>query len=217
MRTIYEYSEALTADIAWRKKEISQFKLEAKSQKSGIPIPTLVRAGIPIVYAHYEGFTKCCATNYCAFLEEQREKTLHLSSFAIAQAYKSQLDLAAQSSSTHLFAEFIDTIFMNKIQKSFPINSSINTESNLSSSVLEKMYKSFGIDYSRYTIADKAFIDTQVLEKRNKIAHGEKCNVDKDDFVRICNGIEELLERICTDFTNHVTLKAHIKTPKRSF
>ncbi|MEK6614776.1 MAG: MAE_28990/MAE_18760 family HEPN-like nuclease, partial [Bacteroidota bacterium] len=162
-------------------------------------------------------YTKSCATKYCEFLEGQKEKVFDLSSFAIAQAFKNQLDGCAASSSTRNFATLLDEFFENNVVKSFSINSSINTESNLSSVVLEKIYNSFGMDFSIYTPLDKTFIDDSILGTRNMIAHGENHRVTLTEFIERCSTMETLIDKIYTDFSNHVILKKHKKHPKRKF
>ena len=56
IRTLTQLQEVLDADMGWRIKEISTFKLAAKADRANQKV--FVRAGVALVYAHWEGFVK---------------------------------------------------------------------------------------------------------------------------------------------------------------
>ena len=56
IRTLTQLQESLDAGMSWRVKEISDFKLVTKAQSD--TSPAFIRAGVALVYAHWEGFIK---------------------------------------------------------------------------------------------------------------------------------------------------------------
>ena len=67
LRTIDEFSAAITSDLTWRIREISDLRAVANQIDSSLQ-PALLRAGIPIIYAHWEGHVAYVAKSYFAFL-----------------------------------------------------------------------------------------------------------------------------------------------------
>jgi hypothetical protein len=57
IRTAEQLSNKLSADLAWRKKELSEIKSLVESRNfSDQRHKALVRSGVCILYAHWEGF-----------------------------------------------------------------------------------------------------------------------------------------------------------------
>lgn len=56
VKTIENLEELLTQDIAWRKKEMLSLKILVEHDEVNEPI--LLRAGIALLCAHFEGFVK---------------------------------------------------------------------------------------------------------------------------------------------------------------
>ena len=57
IRTQEDLGEFLDRELAWRKKELSLVKLSLDSSRTE-QIPSSVRAGICMLYAHWEGFIR---------------------------------------------------------------------------------------------------------------------------------------------------------------
>ncbi|MBD2666493.1 MAE_28990/MAE_18760 family HEPN-like nuclease [Richelia sinica] len=62
IRTVEQLSDILARELAWRKVELSALKslIDSKSFASG-KRKALLRSGITILYAHWEGFVKVAA------------------------------------------------------------------------------------------------------------------------------------------------------------
>lgn len=59
----------MDADMGWRIKEISTFKLTVRAD--GVNRKVFVRAGVALVYAHWEGFIKAASEAYLNFVDNQ--------------------------------------------------------------------------------------------------------------------------------------------------
>jgi hypothetical protein len=55
--------------MGWRIKEISAFKLASKTEEGGRRV--FVRAGVALVYAHWEGFIKAASEAYLDFVDNR--------------------------------------------------------------------------------------------------------------------------------------------------
>jgi hypothetical protein len=69
IRTLVELQEVLDTEMGWRIKEISDFKFATK--RSQATSPTFTRAGVGLVYAHWEGFIKVASEAYLNFVGNQ--------------------------------------------------------------------------------------------------------------------------------------------------
>ncbi len=56
IKTVEKLEELLMQDLAWRKKEM--FSLKILVEKDEVNEPILLRAGIALLCAHFEGFIK---------------------------------------------------------------------------------------------------------------------------------------------------------------
>ncbi|WP_041235540.1 MAE_28990/MAE_18760 family HEPN-like nuclease [Dactylococcopsis salina] len=57
----------------------------------------------------------------------------------------------------------------------------MSTASNLSSETFKGIIEILGIDFSYYSTKSK-LIDTQLLKKRNEIAHGNYLELDREEY-----------------------------------
>ena len=58
VRTTDELINALDNNLSWRKKEIIDYKFLIEKNKNSLLSYPLIRGGIAIIYAHWEGFIK---------------------------------------------------------------------------------------------------------------------------------------------------------------
>lgn len=195
--TLEQLQESLDRELTWRKKELLFIKGNIDTAEGEI-LNTLIRSGIAILYAHWEGYIKISARLYLEFLNEQNYKLSDLKeNFLVLHLTKAIIDIK-QSNKKTKFATLLDKVF-NHGQENFKVrqmdSSIINTESNLSYDVLSEILFSIGLDAENYELK-RVFIDKKLLENRNKIAHGEYTS-----FVRKQAGVS-LNEDAIAEFTN---------------
>ncbi len=64
LNTAEQLSDRLSHDLAWRKKELSEVKSLVETRSfSDSKHKALVRSGICLLYAHWEGFVKLAANS----------------------------------------------------------------------------------------------------------------------------------------------------------
>lgn len=71
IKTVETLEELLMQDLAWRKKEM--FSLKILVEKDEINEPILLRAGIALLCAHFEGFIKRASNYYIGYVAEQKK------------------------------------------------------------------------------------------------------------------------------------------------
>ena len=54
LRTPDEFSDAITSDLTWRIREISDLRTAIRRMDAALK-PSVLRAGVPLIYAHWEG------------------------------------------------------------------------------------------------------------------------------------------------------------------
>lgn len=70
IRTIDQLQTILDGEFSWRLKEIANLKIVVRSSDK-LSRNTAVRAAIPLLYGHWEGFIKNASTHYLDYVNGQ--------------------------------------------------------------------------------------------------------------------------------------------------
>jgi MAE_28990/MAE_18760-like HEPN len=98
VRTIEELSDFLADDLAWRKKELAALRgLVEKKDLTESRRNALLRCGVTMLYAHWEGFIKASGTAYLRFVSLQRLLYRELSPNFVAVGIRQLLQNASTS------------------------------------------------------------------------------------------------------------------------
>ncbi|MEP1334546.1 MAG: MAE_28990/MAE_18760 family HEPN-like nuclease, partial [Lentilitoribacter sp.] len=171
INTIGQLQDALDTEMAWRIKEIGAFHMGSKS--NGSQRKPFIRAGIALLYAHWEGFIKCASELYLSFVESRGHSYRELKTCFSVFGLKGKLDtlVEARKSEPNIAAmEFV----MNELggRAKLKIASAVRTDSNLTSTVFANIARSLDIKTEDYETKFN-LIDTSLVLRRNKVAHGE--------------------------------------------
>ena len=200
IRTCEELSDRLDELLGWRKKEITDIKgLVDAAASAGSRRTSLLRCGVAILYAHWEGFIKEAATSYLEFVSRKQLPYNELAPNFVAVGIKSLLNRASQSKRASDHNELV-TFFLTKMKErsSLPHKAGIDTESNLSSKVLREIIEKLGFDYSFY-VTKEHLINENLVKKRNTIAHGSYLLIDAASFGELvfeCSVSAQLAHRV---------------------
>ena len=207
IRTLYELQTALDKELSWRVKEIGTFNVASKSNNQQAKY--FVRAGVALVYAHWEGFIKSSSEIYLSYVGSRRLKYRDLKTCFALFGLKSKLSMLVESGKTIPNMGAFDFILegMDDIAK-MNLSSAVNTESNLTSKVFENIARSLDIDPSSY---DTKFnlIDEGLVRRRNQIAHGEYLDISSRDFGELSAEIMSLMRLYKTDLENAASLETY--------
>lgn len=207
IHTVNQLQDFLDAEIGWRMKEIANLKT-AVTQASSLSEATVVRAGLALLYGHWEGFVKNSVTAYLNFVNCQGLRYNELQSCFVVFGLKKSLHeaiLSRKSATTITAVDFLLNEMGERAQ--LKIDSAIDTESNLSSAVFHNILRSVGLDPSNYE-TKAHLIDESLLKRRNNIAHGAYLDVAAADWRQLADEIITMLRQLKTEIENAVALSS---------
>jgi hypothetical protein len=211
LKTAEQLSDRLSNELAWRKKELSEVKslVETKSF-SDSKHKALVRSGICLLYAHWEGFVKLAANSYLEFVRMQKLCYEELASNFLALAMKEKLKEAKETNKPSLYIPVCDFFLDELNQRCSLPKEAISTASNLSSEIFQEITRTLGIDFSPYS-TKSVLIDTKLLKTRNEIAHGEYSIFDQDEYIELHTEVITMLDLFRTDIENAAINKDYMR------
>lgn len=206
IKTIGQLQTTLDREFIWRLKEILNLKFVVTTS-SGLSKKTAVRAAIPLLYGHWEGFIKKASTYYLKYVNGQSLTYRELKSCFVVFGMKGKINDLIKSKNSSVSISILDFLRdeLDEIAQ-LKIESAIRTEFNLSSAVFANIAKSIGINTQNYE-SRYHLIDESLLKRRNHIAHGEYLDVDPEGFRELANQILYLLRSYKTDIENSVSLE----------
>lgn len=211
IRSKEELIDYLTADLAWRKKELTTLynNVETANSKN---LPTALRCASVLLYAHWEGFVKNSAESYLTYIKFQRLNLNQVNSNILALSLKQKMTEFSLTNKATLHVQFID-FFQNNLNEraSFSETDSIKTQSNLNSIILKEIFATIGLEITNYDLKSN-LIDKQLLKYRNDIAHGNQPPLNKQEYEVLHGEIIGMLDNIYTDISNSAVLDKYRKT-----
>lgn len=218
IRTLSKLQDKLDAEMGWRIKEISDFKIAAKGK--AVNSRTFIRAGVALVYAHWEGFIKAASESYLNFVESQGYNYRDLKTCFAVFGLKGKLTLLEASRKAKPNIEALDFV-IGELDKParMSMSSAICTESNLTSQVFVNIAASLDISAVPYETKFN-LIDESLVERRNKVAHGEFLDLTLEDFLKLSDDVLQLMRWYKTDIENAASLanyrRAEASSPSMS-
>ena len=214
IRTAEQLSAKLSTDLAWRKKELSEVKSLVETRNvSPQRHNALIRSGICILYAHWEGFVKLASNSYLEYVAMQRLSYDQLSSNFLALAMKTKLNEARDTNKPSLYIPVCDFFVSNlntKCSLPYKDKDAISTASNLSSDILKEITCTLGIDFSVYS-TKSVLIDIKLLKTRNEIAHGNYSTVDREEYMELHAEIMGMLDIFSNQIQNAAINKDYMR------
>lgn len=208
LRTIADIQNYLENEFAWRIQEIDNLKKMIPNANS-IQTRSLLRAGIPILYAHWEGFVKKSSEAYLNFVTNQGLSYNELKSCFIIFGLKKEIEQLTDTKASIKNIRVTDFLLkeLNNKAKLF-YKGIINTQSNLNSALFEEIITSIGIDATSYKLKYK-LIDESLLKRRNQIAHGEYLDIDIQGYRNLSDEVIALIRHYKTDIENSISLESY--------
>lgn len=187
--------EILLQDLAWRKKEMLSLKILVERDEVNEPI--LLRAGIALLCAHFEGFIKRASNCYIGYVAEQRQLYSDLKENFAAIKMEKEFKSCAKSDKHSVHKKLLlmhDSLTTKKFAEKYDENNPfISTHSNPSSTELKEILDTLGIESNIFE-TKATYIDSSLLEKRHHVVHGDRSDLDKVDFLTTFDIIIKLIE-----------------------
>ena len=213
IRTTDELIEKVGSDLIWRRKELSELKGLVQETQGQIRSRVIIRSAVALLYAHWEGFVKKASAYYLEFVSSHRLPYGRLAPNFVALALKAkfhELSASEKISGANLLAEFFCTS-LNK-QSNVPYKGAVDTKSNLSSKVLQDILSALGIPHNNFSTRMN-FIDSNLVNPRNHIAHGEDFNLNTQEYMDLHDAVMSLLETYKNEVENAAVLKSYDRAP----
>jgi hypothetical protein len=214
IRTLEHLNQRLTDDLTWRKKEISDLKSLIETNNFGYSKHNAVlRSGVTLLYAHWEGYIKTAAISYLEFVSRQKLTCDDLAINFVAVAMKFKFQEVNETNKATIFIEVANFMLTQTSQKiSLPYEDIVSTASNLSSDILREIICRLGLDYSFYETKE-AIINEQLLKRRNGITHGEYLSLDREEYQQLHDEILGMMENFRNQIENNAIQKLYLRNP----
>jgi RiboL-PSP-HEPN len=196
--TTAELSDQMDQDMTWRLREFSDMKTAIRGADI-ISRPTLLRAFIAIMYAHWEGHVRHCATKYFQYIALRKRPYTELKDQFYLNSFIARIDAFFRSKAgVEEKCRFMEQILSSRDRRFSWINPNlIDTKSNLNTDVLRDLCIICGIPFAAFE-KEEGFINELLLGRRNKIAHGEEVYLGESEL----DGFVDRLVNIMRLFRN---------------
>jgi hypothetical protein len=196
-RTVDELQDRLDEALSWRRIELSALKgliEKNESLPNSPPVSrSLRRAGIAMLYAHWEGFGKECLQTYVDFVSRRRLRLLELNDDFLRVCLLHTLR-RADSGDGAAKADLVEMIRRRgDLRLPFPKAQMVNTQGNLRAHVLTEMMQDFGLDSIDIELREN-LIDRRLCDTRNSVAHGRETCPAVGEFSELHAEVLEMME-----------------------
>jgi len=200
IHTLGQLQDGLDKEMGWRRKEVLAFRVASK--KNGQDAAFFIRAGIALLYAHWEGFIKSASEHYLNYVQHQGCKYRDLKSCFAIFGLKGKLHTLSTSRKSLANIEAFEFILSElEQQANLNMSTAIDTESNLTSKVFSNIAASLGVETTNYETRFN-LIDESLVNLRNKVAHGEYLRLGGREFGELVDEILEIMGWYKTDLMN---------------
>ena len=206
IRSDIEAQEFLDHEFSWRLREIDLLKTQVQVASLEY-CEMMMRAGIQLAYAHWEGFVKAGAEALLCYVSLSGKTYRELLPCFAVHGFSSDIDQLIESKKDVIRTRTIEFLLHNMDEiVSFHYKGRISTYGNLSFETFRNITAAIGIDASRYSTRGN-FVDESLLSRRNKIAHGGRIDLDADGFTDVLDGVLILLRWFKSDLEKSITNK----------
>lgn len=208
IRTTEELFNRLSEDLSWRKKELTLFKsrIDTAEEKR---LNSEIRAGIVMLYSHWEGFVKNSTSYYLLYVKQLKLNYSDLSPCLLTLSLKTKFIEFNNNSSHEEQLKFVDFVQNNLNQRAFwNLEKAVDTKSNLNSEVLQNILSVVGISFNDFELKSN-LIDEKLVKNRNTIAHGNYLSFSKEDYTILHAEIVGMINNIFNQITNLAVLKKY--------
>ncbi len=209
IRSTNELVDFLDQTLAWRRQEITNLRFWIQRANRDHERKSLIRAAIPILYAHWEGFAKRACEGYLEFVSRRGLPYEQLKTNFIAIACKTAIREAGHSNQMQLYLNVVEFSTYNQGNiGNFTFAGSIDAEDNLSSRVFRNLLTTIGIACDDYFTSRFILLDGSLLKWRNEIAHGERTIAAETDYEQLHQLVIQLMDHLKTQLENAAVSEA---------
>lgn len=207
VRTEQELTDYLNRELSWRKRELTTINFQVQNARDHIRV-IMVRSGVCLLYAHWEGFIRRGARGYLEYVATRRLRFQELRpNFIVAGLHEEIRDLV-QSPSVERSRQLIDGVLDGGRRFANVHADTISARSNLSAQVFGELLSVVGID-SREYVTKNALIDRRLVHNRNTVAHGDQLQMTPEEYLDLHGAIIDMMNRFRNDLENAAATRAY--------
>lgn len=215
IRTVEQLSDAMSAEIIWRKRELTALRLMIEGNLTMDRRSALVRGAVALLYAHWEGFIKTAGRAYLEFVHFQRLTYRQIAPNFVALGAAGRLHKASTTTKIGAYLDVVDFFFESLGERcTLPYRDGVSTKSNLSSGVLREIVETLGLEYAEFQTKEK-LLDEMLLKQRNTIAHGEYLMTTIEAYMDLHAQVLQMMETFRTQVDNAAALKRFLAEAPR--
>ena len=207
LRTAEEFTAFITSDLTWRIREISDIRSTAAT--ASLP-RAILRASVPLMYAHWEGHVSVVSRAYLDFLALRRLRYSNLKQSFRLNAFFATIRRMTQARASYLEqVAFLSNVVDSGGSQLRTVDGDIlSTRSNLNSAVLQDLCCFLSLDITQFE-SDFDFLDKILLYRRNNIAHGQFIEIDIDTLRDMSERVIEMMRKFNNLVDNEVNLQGY--------
>ena len=211
IRSLTQLIEVLDDDLAWRKRELTTVNFTLANSRRHQRGP-LLRAAICLLYAHWEGFVKTAATGYISFVAHRGLSYRDLTPNFVALGLRAEIRDAGHSNRPTIHTGIVARL-MSDLSDNAEIDwqNSVNTRSNLNIDTLREILALLGLNERNY-LPKGPLLDIKLLANRNRVAHGERVEIDAGDYDILHSEIIQLADWFNTDVQNAAVTEQFLRS-----
>lgn len=165
------------------------------SNSPGSPVARgLARAGVALLYAHWEGFFKDACQTYVDFVAKRRPKAADLNDGFLLTVL-SALQRRVDSGDDAAIEALLEAVREPASARARIPRTSVNTKSNLRHAVAAKILLALGLPSDMF-LTRAPLIDRSLCDARNAIAHGRDLFPDADGFRLLHDDVLGMMEEL---------------------
>lgn len=202
--TSEQFLDGIYHQVGWRIKETAALRATVHAS-SGDAQWTAMRAGVALLYAHWEGTVKSSAREYLAFVSHQGLTYDHLATHLVATKLAHMLGDATRKPS--YYRDAAELLMLRRTDRVSISENVVRTEGNLTFDRFLDIVFCLGIDPTPFE-PRKNFIDVVLVEKRNKVVHGDRFIMTLSDYEELHNGVQLLIRTFLRSMVDIVVADA---------
>lgn len=200
----------ITEEWSWRIKELDDFKSVLEKTRDESRKAALIRSGITLLYAHWEGFIKATSQHYYNFVTTKGYKLKELKDSFIAISIKKELNELIDSRKIVMQSRALSVLFSGFDKRAtFPNEIPLKT-SNLNFEMLGEYCAMIGIEILPFE-TKRQFINQRLVGNRNNIAHGKYLRINETDYMEIFDLTIGLMKTFKTAIENSASLSSYMR------
>jgi hypothetical protein len=212
MRSAEDLEDEISKETAWRKQELTTAR-KLVQESTELTQEAHLRGGVLLLYAHWEGWIKSVSQLYIRYVNAQAHPYNELSSAFLGNALKTRIASVDNANAPRLHNDFAAFLQSGLGQGARLSEELVRTESNLSSKVLADILLRLGMLARSEYVMRANMIDEELVNRRNRIAHGRYLSLSPEDFLRLHQSVLVLLELFTDDIRASVTEKKYLLSP----